>query len=79
MKVLSQCPACGYPIDASHPGDTVCAYCSEPLQIKAITINSTFFWGSVAFIAGVVLGPSIIASFSGGRRWLEEQARRVGS
>lgn len=78
--VIAKCPVCSYPIKAEYEGQTtVCAYCGEKLEAvaQAVTIPTPVFVGVIAFIAGMFLGPSIIASTTEGKRWLEQQARGV--
>lgn len=79
-KTLSKCPACGYPINAEYEGQAeVCAYCGEKLIAQeeegGVRIPATLFVGIVAFFAGVLIGPAVVASTTEGRKWLEEQAR----
>ena len=81
IKTLSKCSTCGYPIQAEYEGQTaVCAYCGEKLEAtisQGITISTPVFVGVLAFAAGMLLGPALIASTSGGRDWLEKQAREA--
>lgn len=75
---IGSCAVCDYPLPSQFKGHEVtCPMCSTiNEQIgQGITIPSTWFWGLIAFGAGVFLGPALIASTAGGRRWLEEQAR----
>ena len=78
VETITDCPACGYPIKAQYEGQTtVCANCGEKLEVisQGITIPTTLFWSLIAFGAGVILGPALISSTAGGRKWLEEKAR----
>jgi len=78
-KTISSCPSCGYPLKIEYAGQTaVCAYCGEGIEVIAqngVTIPTPLFVGLVAFAFGMLLGPAIIATTSGGQKWLEEQAR----
>ena len=78
-KTIGKCAVCGYPIQAYEGQTTVCAYCGEKLEAisQGITIPTPLFVGLVACGFGVLLGPAIIASTSGGREWLEKQAREA--
>jgi len=80
-KTISKCPICGYPVQAEYEGQTaICAYCGTKLEAtisQGITIPTTLFWSLIAFGVGVVIGPALIASTSGGRDWLEKQAREA--
>jgi len=76
MPILS-CPVCSYPVEVQSEGQTaVCAYCNETLiSQEGITIPTGFFWGCVAFVAGMFLGPALVASSERGREWLQRQAK----
>ncbi len=82
MQTLTKCCECGYPIQANVEGDrTACAYCGTQLQAIAqgVTIPTPLFIGVLMFGIGVLLGPALIATTDGGRRWLEKQARGIGT
>ena len=77
-KTISRCGVCGYPITAEYEGQTVtCAMCGSVNEAisQGVVISTPVFVGVLAFLGGMLLGPTIIASTSGGKRWLEEQAR----
>ena len=77
-SVVASCPVCGYPVGVSFEGESaVCAYCGESLEAIAqgVTIPTPIFTALIAFGAGILFGPAIIASTRGGSRWLEEQAK----
>ena len=77
-KTLSKCPTCGYPIKTTYDGEeTQCAYCGEYLITQGITVPTPLFWSLVAFGIGVLVGPALISTTAGGRRWLEDQAKRI--
>lgn len=77
-STIVSCPVCSYPVSLSFEGETAtCAYCGEKLEAiaRGVTIPTPLFVGLLAFGAGILFGPAIIASTSGGSKWLEEQAR----
>lgn len=79
-KTISKCDVCGYPLAAEFEGQTAtCPMCSAINEAisQGITIPTPLFIGIVAFLGGVLLGPALIASTSGGRDWLEKQAREA--
>ena len=77
-KTIGSCASCGYPLAASHPGQIetcpMCATVNEAVS-QGVTISTPVFVGIIAFFAGIILGPALIASTSEGRAWLEKQAR----
>jgi len=84
VGTLASCPSCGFPVMAEAEGQTkVCAGCGEKMiatlstlsRISQVNIPSPLFWGVLAFSAGVILGPSILASTNRGQAWLLHQAR----
>ena len=78
MATLTKCSECGYPIQANAEGETqVCAYCGESLIAQGVTIPTPLFVGLLSFGLGMLLGPALIATTSGGRDWLEKQARGI--
>jgi len=78
-KTIGSCAVCGYPLAAEYVGQKVtCPMCGSVNEaISQITIPTPVFVGVVAFFAGMFFGPSIIATTTEGRKWLEEQARGV--
>ncbi len=85
-KAISGCSSCGYPLAASHIGEVVscpmCATSNEAVSqavngaiSQHVTIPTPVLVGILAFLGGMFLGPSIIASSSEGRSWLEKRAR----
>jgi len=75
----TSCPGCGYPLAAPYGGQTaICANCGANLIAQGVTIPNGVVIGVLCFLGGMFLGPSIVASTSSGKRWLEEQARRGG-
>ena len=77
--VMSECPFCGFPTNARIGANKVCANCNESMitgPISDVTIPTGLFWGTLAFVAGVILGPVLLSSSSEGQRWLERQAKR---
>ena len=77
-KAISKCGVCSYPLAAEYEGQTItCPMCSSVNEAisQGITISTPVFVGVLAFLGGMLIGPAIIASTSGGKRWLEEQAR----
>lgn len=74
---IADCPVCGFPVKENPvEGEAlICANCGVNLIADGITIPTGFFWGCVAFIAGIFLGPSIVASSERGRAWLKSQAK----
>jgi len=52
----------------------MCATVNEAVS-QGVTISTPVFVGIIAFFAGIILGPALIASTSEGRAWLEKQAR----
>lgn len=74
--IEASCPVCGYPINVQSEGQNViCAYCNSNLIAQEVTIPSGFFWGMVAFAAGVFLGPVLLGSTKSGQRWLTAHAK----
>ena len=78
-KQIGSCPVCGYPVSIEYEGEaTVCAYCGANLIAQnGVTIPTPLFVGIVCFFAGMFLGPSLVATTTEGRTWLEKQAREV--
>lgn len=77
-KTIGSCAVCGYPLAAEVEGQQVtCPMCTSVNEAvsQGITIPGTLFWSLIAFGAGVILGPALIASTAEGRNWLEKQAR----
>lgn len=75
---MAKCPVCGYPIIADYPGQsTVCANCQTPItaQITDISIPTPLFVGAIAFIFGVILGPSVTTAVKESGSWLERRTR----
>ena len=71
------CPVCKYPIPMpSYAGQEVtCAYCGSVHKAIAVQIPNPVFAAVVAFIAGVVLGPTIIAATKSGSERLARKAK----
>ena len=79
-KTIGSCASCGYPLAAEHIGDQVtCPMCSAVNEAvsQGVTISTPVFVGILAFFAGMIFGPSLIATTSEGRTWLEKQAREA--
>ena len=80
-KTISKCGVCGYPLAAEFEGQTIscpmCGTVNEATISQGIIISTPVFVGILAFLGGMLLGPAIIASTSGGRDWLEKQAREA--
>lgn len=76
-KTSIGCASCGYPITAEFEGQQLtCPMCSQVNEItQGVTIPTPLFVGFIAFALGMLVGPTIIASTSEGRTWLEKQAR----
>jgi len=74
---ITKCAECGYPIAADFPGQRIsCPMCSTLNEaISQVTISTPVFVGLVTFALGMFLGPSIVASSSEGRKWLEKKAK----
>jgi hypothetical protein len=72
------CPVCKYPIPAPMQyGQMVkCPYCNAISRaVTQITVPTPLFVGILSFIAGVILGPAVIASTQSGAEWLAKKAR----
>lgn len=79
-KSVSGCSACGYPLAAEYVGQVeTCPMCSTINEAisQGVTIPTPVFIFTLAFFAGMFLGPALIATTSEGRSWLEKQARGV--
>lgn len=80
-KTISRCGVCGYPLAAEFEGQTItcpmCGTVNEATISQGITIPTPLFIGVLAFLGGVLIGPALIATTSGGREWLEKQAREA--
>ena len=87
-KSISGCSACGYPLRAKYIGEVVtCPMCTASNEAvpqtvtgsisQHVSIPTPVLIGVLSFFAGVILGPSLIASTSEGRTWLEKQAREA--
>jgi len=77
---MGSCAVCGYPLTASHIGEVVnCPMCSSINEAitEGVTISTPVFVGILCFFGGMLLGPSLIATTSEGRTWLEKQAREA--
>ena len=77
-KTIGNCASCDYPIATERIGEKVtCPMCQTVNETIAqnVTIPGVLFWSVLAFGLGMLLGPTVIASTSEGRKWLEEQAR----
>ena len=76
-QTLSKCASCGYPLTAEYPGQqTTCPMCNTVNEaISGVTIATPVFVGIVCFFGGLLIGPSIIASTEGGKKWLERTVR----
>jgi len=80
IRTIGSCSVCGYPISASYIGEEVnCPMCSTINEAvsQGVTISTPVFVGILAFFAGMIFGPSLIATTSEGRTWLEKQAREA--
>jgi len=78
IRTVSGCASCGYPLSAEFEGQTItCPMCDSINEVIAqgITISTPVFIGILAFLGGMLLGPSIVASTEGGKAWLEKQAK----
>jgi len=77
--VVASCPACGYPVAANFEGETaVCANCGEKMEAtisQGVTIPTPVFIGVLAFAAGILIGPALLASTQTGQAWLMRQAK----
>jgi len=72
----ASCPVCSYPIQIQNEGQNViCSYCKSSLIAQEVSIPSGIFWGTMAFVAGVFLGPVLLGSTKSGQRWLTERAK----
>ena len=74
----SPCALCRYPItEPTYIGQEVkCPYCgSINTAITQVTIPTPVFVGLVAFGAGVLFGPALMATTESGQAWLERQIR----
>ena len=71
------CVSCGFPINVSSSGQTIaCPSCEAVNQaISAVPIPTPIFAGLVGLVIGVVFGPALISSTTGGARWLEKKAQ----
>lgn len=76
-KTISKCAKCSYPLAADFVGQKVtCPMCGTINEaITGVEIPTPLFVGLVAFAAGMLLGPSLVASTTAGRSWLEQKAR----
>lgn len=79
---ISKCVSCGYPLAAEYEGQQVsCPMCNtlnEVITQEGITIPTPVFVGVLCFFGGMLIGPALVATTSGGRDWLEKQAKRAG-
>ena len=78
LPAIEFCPTCSYPVEAYEGEITNCGRCGEKLiaeRISAVSIPTPLVIGVLSFLAGVVLGPSFIASTGRGQAWLQKQAR----
>lgn len=71
------CASCGYPIAGEVGEEIPCPSCHSINQVisEGVTIPTPVIVGALFFVFGMFLGPSIIASSSGGKAWLEKRAR----
>ena len=76
-KTISKCVECSYPLTSDNPGQVqACPMCSTLNEsISDITISTPVLVGILFFSLGMFIGPSLIATTSGGKKWLEERAR----
>lgn len=51
------CPECDFPILAHPNAEVTCPNCGITGTITGVTIPTTLFWVTIAFIAGIVSGP----------------------
>ncbi len=80
-----KCASCGFPMIGKPVGTKVaCPYCSSlneavhnPVgaSISSVTVPSGLFWGLAGLVAGVIFGPSILASTESGSKWMAKKAR----
>jgi len=77
--VNAPCHACHYPIQepAYDRQQIKCPYCGAINEaITQVTIPTPVFVGFIAFVAGVLFGPALLAATDVGQRYLEERIRR---
>jgi len=76
------CASCRYPIQTpAQVGQTVkCPYCTTINEaITQVVIPTPVFVGFVAFAAGVLLGPAILAATDAGSDYMARRIReRIG-
>lgn len=76
LKVAGECYSCGYPITARLGKQIGCPSCGEINRaITGITIPTWLLVGTITFVAGVILGPSLLASTDAGSKYLARQVK----
>jgi phage FluMu protein Com len=78
-KTISRCASCGYPLAADSLGQQVtcpnCGSINEVISQQGVSIPTWLFAGSIGLIAGLVLGPPLIATTEAGAQWMARRAR----
>lgn len=78
-KTISKCASCGYPLAAEYLGQQItCPMCStinEAVSQDGIAIPGWLFGGTIGLLAGLIIGPSLIASTEAGAQWMARRAR----
>lgn len=75
MAIKTECPVCGYPLEAYKGDEVSCPYCSSSLIAQDVSIPSPVIIGLVCFGLGILLGPTLIASTEEGSKWLARQVK----
>lgn len=78
-ETMARCSTCGYPMMANYQGQIEsCPLCSTVNEAvsQGVTIPTPLLVGIIAFVAGMFLGPAMVASSTEGQKWLERQIRR---
>ncbi|MFA5401486.1 MAG: hypothetical protein WC359_13635 [Dehalococcoidia bacterium] len=77
MANIGECVTCGYPLQANYAGQKInCPNCNTINQaISGVTIPTWMLASGIGLVAGIVLGPAILASTETGAEWLRKQAR----
>ena len=78
MTKTNTCLSCHYPVQqATYEGQQIkCPYCGTIHEaIADITIPTPVVVGLIAFAAGVLFGPALMATTQSGQAWMERQIR----
>ncbi len=83
MNAIGDCVECGYPIGMVTVGQQVsCPHCQTINEVSSLSgtiseikVPTPLFAGLIGLAIGIIIGPALIASTSGGARWLEKKAR----